>query len=250
MDLLTRARLDGSIPWKAIADPTRPVTTWDVFPNPRAFIRSQMNRFLKGYYRNLMQSQANHFEIIGEKNTLENIIRPVAGEYTIPLTTGRGYCSLPPRYQILQRYQRSGKDKLILLFVTDFDPDGEEIAHSFARSMRDDFGIDEVEAIKVALTAEQVTEYGLHPQMKAKKGSKHSARFVAEHGHDVFEVEALEPEDLQDILRTAIDSLIDTDAFNAEVEDEENDAAFLDGVRTTVHEAVADMRWDEEGLSR
>lgn len=249
VDLLTRARLDYSIRWAAIADPTRPVTTWDVFPDPRVFIRRELDGFVKGYYRNLMQSQANHFEIVGEKNTLENILRPVASDYTIPLTTGRGYCSLPPRYQMYQRYQRSGKDKLVLLFVTDFDPDGEEIAHSFARSMRDDFKIDDVEAIKVALTAEQVTEYELPPQMTAKTGSKHCARFVAKHGNDVFEVEALAPEDLQDILREVIDGVIDADAFNAEVEAEENDAAFLDGVRTTVHEALAGMRWDEEGLS-
>ena len=57
-----------------------------------------------------------------------------------------------------QRFKKSGKDKLVLLMVSDFDPDGEEIAHSFARSMRDDFGVADIHPIKVALTAAQVKE--------------------------------------------------------------------------------------------
>lgn len=249
VDLLTRGRLDGSIPWAAIADPTRPVTTWDVWPGPRPFIRNELNSFLKGYYRNLMQSQPNHVEIVGEKNTIASILKPVAMEYTIPLTIGRGYCSLPPRYVMYERYRLSGKDKLVLLIVSDFDPDGEEIAHSFARSMRDDFGIDEVHPVKVALTGEQVRAYGLPPQMTAKESSRHHDRFVAQHGKDVFEVEALDPDRLQQILLDAIDSVIDVDAFNAEVDAETQDAAFLDGVRATVHEALARMNWDDDGIA-
>ena len=37
VDLLTRGRLDYSIAWNAIADPTRPVTTWNVHSDPRNF---------------------------------------------------------------------------------------------------------------------------------------------------------------------------------------------------------------------
>ena len=99
-----------------------------------------------------MQSQPNHIEIVGEKNTVGGIIKPVAAKYCIPMTTGRGYCSLRPRYDMQQRFLKSGKEKLIVLFLTDFDPDGEEIAHSFVRSMRDDFDVP-VEGVKVALTA-------------------------------------------------------------------------------------------------
>ncbi len=96
VDLLTRARLTEEIPFEAIADGTRPVTTWRVYPDPRRFIRSEVDTFLKGYYRDLMQSQPHHIELICEKNTVEPILRSVAGEFTIPLTSGRGYCSLPP----------------------------------------------------------------------------------------------------------------------------------------------------------
>lgn len=247
VELLTRARLNGDIPQKAIADVTRPVTTWKVFPDPRRFIRQEIDGFLKGYYRDLMQSQPHHVEIICEKNTVEPILRTVAGEFTIPLTCGRGFCSVPPRYGMAERYRRSGKDKLILLFASDFDPDGDQIAHSFARSMRDDFGIEDIHPIKVALIAEQVAEYELPPVMTAKTTSVNYDRFVEQHGDDVvFELEALSPTTLQTILTEAIESVIDIDLYNAEVDAEAEDAAFLDGVRNTVHDALKQMNWEQD----
>ena len=91
-ELLTR-RLAGEIPMHAIADVTRPVITWNVHREPGAFIGQQFDGFVKSYWRDLLQSQPNHFEIVGEKNTVESIIRPVAMEYCIPLTIGRGYCA-------------------------------------------------------------------------------------------------------------------------------------------------------------
>ena len=127
-ELLTRARIDGLIPMEAIDDATRPVTIWNRHDNPQLFIRCELAGFLKGYRRNMLQSQPNHVEIVGEKNTLAPIIRPIAAYYSMPLTLGRGFCSLPPRNAMAQRFEDSGKEKLVLLILSDFDPDGEEIA--------------------------------------------------------------------------------------------------------------------------
>jgi len=241
VDLLTRARLEGLIPMQAIADETRPVTTWRVHRDPQSYVRGELDGFLKGYWRDLMQSQPNHVEIVAEKNTVAPIVKPVAARYCIPLTIGRGFCSLPPRHAIAQRYRRSGKEKLVLLIASDFDPDGQEIAHSLARSLRDDFSVSDVEAIKVALTAEQVREFGLPPIMKAKSGSATYKRFTQEHGDDVFELEALEPEALQTVLAETIDAVIDTDAFNHELDQEKQDAAFLDKTRRRVHRELGEI---------
>ncbi|MDP9097705.1 MAG: ParB/RepB/Spo0J family partition protein [Verrucomicrobiota bacterium] len=112
-ELLTRGRLAGTIPMEAISDETRPVCIFDVFAEPGPFIRREINGFLKGYWRDLQQSQPCHIEIVGEKNTIGGLIRPVAEKYCIPMTTGRGYCSLRPRYDMQQRFRKSGKEKLI-----------------------------------------------------------------------------------------------------------------------------------------
>jgi len=231
-ELLTRARLEGIIPMHSIDDATRPIVIWEQDASTVPFIRRSIDEFLKGYRRDLMQSQPNLIEIVGEKNTLANTIRPIALKYGITFTTGRGYCSLAPRRDMAERFKQSGKEKLIVLFLSDFDPDGQEISHSFARSMRDDFGI-EVEGVQVMLTDAQVRKYKLPPKMKASdKESSRRHKFIAKHGDDVFEVEALPIKIRQKLLTEAIDSVIDRQAFNKELDAEKADAAFLADLRT------------------
>ncbi|MCI0458976.1 MAG: ParB/RepB/Spo0J family partition protein [Gemmataceae bacterium] len=237
-ELLTRARLERSVPFEAIHDPTRPVEAWRFPRNVGEFMRHEMKHFLKGYYRDLQQSQPNHLEIIGEKNTVQSIIRPVAEAFCIPYTLGRGYSSLPPRHAMVQRFRRSGKEQLVLLVVSDFDPEGEDIARSFPQSLRDDFGVQNIMPIKAALTDTQVTELRLPPMMKAKESSSRHRQFTARHGDNVFELEAVPPAQLQAMLRQTIDSVMSVEAFNAEVQSEKDDAAYLEGVRRKVQAAL------------
>lgn len=238
VDLCARARLAYEIPMEAMADDTRPVVTWQVYRNVDGFLRGQIDGFLKDFWRDLMQSQSVHIEIVGEKSTILPIIRPVASDYCIPLTIGRGYCSIPPRAAVAERYEKSGKDRLALLILSDFDPEGEDIAESFARSLRDDFDAEDVVPIKVALTAAQVAEYDLPPILEAKSGSSRYKGFAAAHGDAVHELEALSPDLLQTILREAIEQVVDRPALNHEIEREKADAARLAGVRRTVCEML------------
>ena len=241
VDLLTRARIAGLIPMEVIADDTRSATIWDTHPNVQSFVRAELDEFLKGYWRDLLQSQENHIEIVFEKLTVASIIKPLAAKYTIPCYPSRGYSSLPPRWELAERYRKSGKNRLILIAVSDFDPDGEEIAHSLARSLRDDFGIKKIDAFKAALTAEQVERFKLPPKIRAKKTSSNYKRFVDKHGHDAFELEALEPDVVQRVLTETIDQVLDIDAFYSELDEERSDAAYLAGVREYVHRQLWDM---------
>jgi hypothetical protein len=243
-ELVTRARLAGHIPMNVIADPTRPVTNWDVHHSTTSFIRQELNDFLKAYRRDLQQTQPLHIEVIGEKNTLQGILRPVAGQYNIPLTIGRGFCSLPPRYDMVQRFQRSGKEQLLLLILSDFDPDGEEICNSFAKSIRDDFGIDEVKAIKVGLTFEQVIDLNLPVGLQAKEKSANYSKFAKQYGEAVYELEAVPPATLQSWLRDALDAVMDLQAFNGELDAEKQDAAELDVLRRRIHHMLQEQGVD------
>ena len=245
IDLTARARIAGLIPWEAVDDETRPFTNWKRYQSIAPFLRDEFDSFLKGYYRNYQQSQPNHIEIVGEKNTIKSIIHPVAMEFGIPFTIGRGYSSLPPRQKMEGRFRKSGKERLIVLSLSDDDPEGEDIPHSFARSMRDDFDIDEIEVIKVALTRGQATGMDLPPMMKAKKKSSRYNKFVERYGDDVFELEALPPDRLQAILRKAIDNVLDVKLFNAEIEAEKRDATQLGALRRAVQQQLASLHLEE-----
>ena len=237
-NLLLRARLTGDVPWEAIEDSTRPIQLGGGFSTFEQFIAQETENFLNGYSRNLQQGQTHHIEIMLEKNALRTVIESVAREYFIPVTTGRGFSSLSPRYDLFRRFRASGKSKLVLLMLTDFDPDGEEIAASFARSMRDDFGLTNIHPVKVALTREDVDNNDLPSDMDAKVSSPNYQKFVDQYGSKVVELDAAPVELLQQKLREAIESVIDVQEFNGQIDLEAADAAHIEAYRRVVFDAI------------
>ena len=240
-NLLSRARLNGEVPVDAIEDITRPVLQGGGFDTVGQYIDQEIEYFLTGYSRNLQQGQPHHIEIILEKNALRTVIERVAREYCIPITTTRGYASIPPRYEVNRRYKQSGKTKLILLCLTDFDPDGDQIAESFCRSMRDDFYIRNIQSFKVALTREDVEKYDLPSDMDAKKSSPNYKKFFERYGSNrAVELDAAPVELLQQKLRGEIESLLDMEEFNAQLKIQEQEALEIQARRTVVFNALGE----------
>jgi hypothetical protein len=77
--------------------------------------------------------------------------------------------------------------------------------------------------------------------MTAKETSSRYEKFVERHGENVFELEAVPPNTLQEYLRQAIDSVLDLEAFNTEIDKEKQDAAFLDTVRQRAHASLGKL---------
>lgn len=102
-DLLGRARLNGAIPFAAITDATRPRTGTYFHADAATFASIETANLFHGYRRDLLQSQTDHVELIVEKLTVQNIIQPIANKYCVPMTVGRGYCSIDPRHDMAQR---------------------------------------------------------------------------------------------------------------------------------------------------
>lgn len=242
-NLLIRARLNGDIPIEAIEDGTRPIRLGGGFETLEQFVLHETENFLAGYSRDLMQGQPYHFEIILEKNALRSIIESVARNFCIPVTTTRGYASLSPRFDLVQRYLKSGKSTLILLMLTDFDPDGEQIAESFARSLRDDFGLKNIHPVKVSLTADDVKRYVLPSDMDAKPSSPNYKKFIAKYGVKAVELDAAPVELLESSLREAIYSFLDMDEFNAQQDLEESEAVKIEAYRQVLFTNISNFDW-------
>lgn len=243
VELLTRMRLVGVGHWAhvamhAIDDETRPESIWNVHRDVPSYLARELEDFLTTYARDLQASQPNHVEVIVEKNTAARLVSPVCAEFSIAMTSGRGYSSIPPRAKIAQRYEDSGKEKLIVVLVSDFDPEGENIGEAFARSMRDDFGVERIEAVKAALTATQVKSFKLPPLFEAKVTSSRASRFVEEHGNNVWELEALAPQKLQEIVRDCLLGVLDVDMLNRERLAEAEDARKLRELREAARAAI------------
>ena len=242
-NMITRMRLDGSIPFDCVADETRPVIEWDTHQSVGTFIEEELDDLFSEYFRDLQQSQPNHTEILAEKNTVANSIRPIAAKYTIPMTSGRGYASLPPRKAMVDRFEASGREHLIVIVVSDFDPEGEDIPNAFGLSLRDDFGIDEnrLRIVKAALTQEQVESLDLHEGQLAKEESSRYAQFVEDHGEHCWELEAIPTETLQEIVEDALRSVMDMDAFEGELERQAKEQDELEQHRQRAGELLGEM---------
>jgi hypothetical protein len=99
-----------------------------------------------------------------------------------------------------------------------------------------------MEAFRVALTDDQVLEYDLPPGGTVDDKNDVNARdFEDKYGPETYEVEALPPEELAAIVEEAVEAVIDHEAFNAEVDAEEEDWEFLSAKRETIIRLAADL---------
>jgi hypothetical protein len=241
-DLLTRLRLSGTIPWEAFDDGTRPLQEFKAFTDVREFVQSEVENLFGGYWRDLLQSQPNHIEVVCEKNTIYHMVLKVTRKYQIPTSSGRGFNSIDPWHDLYERFMASGKERLIVIILSDFDPEGEMIPQVGGRTLIDDFSLfgEDVSIIKAGVTREQIERYRLPSQNFAKETSSNRDWFVDRNGGDdaVYELEALEPQDMLSDLDNVIRSVIDIDLFNREVQAERSESTYLEAARTRAAEAL------------
>lgn len=232
IDVLTRGRIKGLIPWESTEDETRPVDLNAAFDNPAQFFRQEFRNFLTGYWRNRQQSQPDHIEICLEKLTMRTFVNNIAREYTIPVSTLRGMGTTLPKHDVATRFGLSRKKKLLLLIITDLDPAGDAIAENLVNDFRHDYGINNIEAFKIALTMEQVEEFHLPVSMLAKEKSPTYQKYVQRYGTtNAYELDAMDPEAASSLLHSGIQAVMDTDLYNQEIAAEEADSAQIIAVR-------------------
>jgi len=245
-DLCTRLRLDGQIPWEALHDPTRPVQEFRPFRNAQEFVKQEVDNLFSGYWRDLLQSQPNHFEVLVEKNTVYHMAQQVTRKYQITTRSARGLNSIDSFHEIAEAFQDSGREKLILIVLSDYDPEGELIPHDAGRRLRDDFDIpiEDIEVYKAGVTRGQIAKYKIPVQNVAKEKSSNYDWFVDRNGGDesVYELEALDPKDMLADLDRVIRNVLDIDLYNAEAAEERKEAPYLEASKRTVREALNGLR--------
>jgi len=84
-----------------------------------------------------------------------------------------------------------------------------------------------------------VNRYGLKFGQEAKKTSTHYEKFFKKYGALSFELEALNPADLQKELQATIDSVINVSRFNEELNQEKADSVKIESVRMNIRKILA-----------
>ena len=226
--ILTTGRRDHrDIPYEWIVDGTRRVREPLTYSSP-----AQALRLLTQTYRRALWDRSRERVVIWvEKDAVAGIIEPITDQWDVPLMPGRGYSSLSFLHEAAQRIARhadSGAHTYVYNFG-DFDPSGEDISHVVKRGIGDALlaiwerppsddsiaAFDEVATFeRVALTRPQVEEWNL-PGHPTKQSDPREWRFEG----DSVELDALDPDQLRDLVRASIERHVDrrqVDAVEAE----------------------------------
>jgi hypothetical protein len=212
-NLINAARHCGLISWTAIEDRTRHLRMSDgVEQTPEEFIAGDADAFRLNYWN----TQPYHVEVWVEKDALVDVLANACDPLFVPYYSCRGYTSATELWRAGQRLKRAvleGKEPLVI-HLGDHDPSGIDMT----RDIRDrlllysDDHLVESSIRRIALTWEQIEQYQPPPNPAKETDSRH-AGYSRQYGDESWELDALDPQVLVDLITAEIAPLIDRDAW-------------------------------------
>jgi hypothetical protein len=224
-------RRAGAIDWDAIEDRTRQTIRWRSWEKPDAAIGDAA----EAYAENPWRDQADVPIVWIEKAALENVISQACSDWHVSYLACRGYPSLSEMYSSAKIFQEMiiGGQRPVVLYLGDHDPSGIDMTRN-AEEQLSEFADATVEVHRIALNMDQVEQYRPPPN-PAKQTDKRFANYLAEFGTESWELDAIEPSVIDDLIRREIESLVDMKKWNVAKKREEKNRAVL---------AKAAANWD------
>ena len=190
-DALTDLREDGRVPWGWIVDETRTVESYTGHLTVKQGVLellAQVDLDPWGSDRAPM--------VLTESRSVAGVLRPTVADYRARVSATNGQCGGHLRTEIAPRL--SGADRV--LYIGDYDLAGNQIEENTRRVLEHVVGLLRWE--RLALTADQVTSYGLPPIVK------HDRRYRDGRPHEAVETEALSQTVIINILRARLTELL------------------------------------------
>ena len=222
--LIKYARIEGYVGWEDIEDRVRvyhDLTGW--FDSDR-FVYASLHSFLKNYQRDLMQTQDKYLEIWIEKDALSSLFTKVAKSYTIPVVVCRGFSSISFLHDFKTRLKYQTEKEVIMLYFGDFDPSGIEMLESMKITLLEEMKIESIEFKRIALLENDIEKYKLpHNPNALKRTDTRANKHLERYGELAVELDALRPDILELRIKESIESEINIDNFNNEIEKQKDD---------------------------
>jgi hypothetical protein len=221
--LTTTARWAGEMDIDALEDRMRQPLLPVQFDN----LQDLVKHALRAYRLPRWETQPAYVEVWCEKDALVPVLEPVArGRFHVVVMGNRGYSSTAARFEDARRFLKAMADQKAcrLLYFGDHDPSGKDMVRDVEERLERCGCQVDVEA--VALTREQVMQYQLPPQPAKTTDARYDA-YAAEHGTDVWELDALDPSVLVGLVRDALELMRDRQAYANVLCQERRDKAAL-----------------------
>lgn len=245
-NILDDCKYAGIINWDNIEDRGR----IPYIPYYVEDVEAALNDTIDQYRIDRQKGQESYVELWTEKDALSAILRRSTEKYHIQLVVNKGYTSSSAIYRAYKRciqQIREGK-KIIILYFGDHDPSGldmvrdirERLEFMFNKGrhseMFENMHSDELKSsftvLPIGLTMAQIREYDLPPNPTKLTDSRANG-YIKKFGKTCWEVDALRPQTLSDIVETNIESIIDMQQYAIMLQEEKDGVEelrnFIDG---------------------
>ena len=209
---ITKARLAGMISWTAIEDRNREHHSFWTEESEEGPI-ADLPRWIRF---DKWARQDTYVEVWVEKEALGNVIERACNPYIVPYMACKGYLSASEAWRagrrMLQKVQE-GKD-CVIIHLGDHDPSGIDMT----RDNQDRLNLfsqfeGSVKVERIALNLDQVREFNPPPN-PAKWSDSRASDYVSKYGRSSWELDAIEPKDLEPLITDKIRQYIDFDEWD------------------------------------
>jgi hypothetical protein len=210
--LMTQMREDDELDWDLVVDQTRYKREPAMF-NSKAEAVAAAAQF---YRRQAWNTQPRAIEVWCEKEALAGILMDVTFPLAVPLFIGKGYSSATYIHDCAMRIDSRAQDygqATTILYFGDWDPWGKDMSDDLTRRLERytelafTTGAPTFEVIRIGLNQPDIATYGL-PTRPTKTGN------IKGFKGDSVELDALPPTTLRQLVRDAIESRMDIEAYN------------------------------------
>lgn len=217
--LVNDARLAGLIDWSHLEDRTRNLQENGHWDSPADIMDSAASSFRV----DLWEDQPTYVEVWVEKDALIGVIERPCRAMDVPYFSCRGYTSQSEMYGAAMRIVSrtgNGDRPCIIVHLGDHDPSGIDMSRDIEDRLALFCNGEEVEGPeihRIALNMDQVRQYNPPPN-PAKITDSRAVGYIRSHGKDSWELDALRPEVLDDLIRSEVESYIDSEKWDRAVE--------------------------------
>ena len=210
--------MSGWLDWEAIVDRGRmPVmpSQWD---SPAHILSVAAD----SYRTDRWQGQQTYVEVWVEKDALMGILEPLCERQHVRALACRGYASATGIYDSAKRLQAAmsrGQNPHVL-YLGDHDPSGLDMTRDIEDRLNLMLSFAGVQIDRLALNMDQVLTYSPPPN-PAKLSDSRAKSYISSYGRESWELDALDPATLSQVVEDAIFDLRDAGQWEAMLEEEE-----------------------------
>jgi hypothetical protein len=213
--LAVELRRSGDIPYGKIVDGSRLYRMPTTYNSVKDAIADTAELYRRSYWH----TADRQLEVWCEKDAIRALIEDTTWSLAVPLMVTRGFASESIVQELAMDTMRSERPRVILS-LNDYDPSGSIMLNDIIQRARH-YAPDAIfHCEQIALTRGQVAEYNLPTRPTKIEGNKHAGKFT---DPESVELDALDPDILQALLRDAIEAHINHRALAVMQEAEESE---------------------------